>query len=197
MNTERGPNMQEEQWNAISHCDPSYDGKFFYAVKTTGVFCRPSCKSRVPNRDNVLVFMTADAAMADGFRACKRCRPDKFHWPAEELSHRTIEYINTHYIEPLTLSVIARSLHINQYHLHHTFKRIVGKTPVEYLLQKRISEAKRLLKESNLTVTEVAVAVGFVNAAHFSTVFRKQQGFPPSTYRSGVKARFAQLSALE
>jgi AraC family transcriptional regulator of adaptative response / methylphosphotriester-DNA alkyltransferase methyltransferase len=190
--------MQEEQWNAIANCDPSYDGQFFYAVKTTGIFCRPSCKSRVPNRENVLIFMTVDAAIEAGFRACKRCRPDKFRWPTEELAHRAIEYIDTHYSEPLTLGVIADSLHINQYHLHRIFKRIVGVTPVEYLLQERISKAKRLLKESNLSVTEIAVAVGFVNAAHFSTVFRKQTGLSPSAYRSGLKTIDAKLlSGLE
>ncbi len=189
--------MQEEQWNAISQCDPSYDGQFFYAVKTTGVFCRPSCKSRVPNQDNVLIFMTIDAAMEAGFRACKRCRPDQFHWPAEELAYKTMKYIETHYSESLSLRVIAESLHINQYHLHHIFKRIVGVTPLEYLIQERILEARRLLQESNLTVTEVALTVGFVNAAHFSTVFRKHLGLSPSAYRDGVKVSDVQASVLE
>ncbi len=175
--------MQDEQWYAISNCDPLYDGQFVYAVKSTGVFCRPSCKSRVPNRDNVIVFVTVDAAMDAGFRACKRCRPDQFHTPVEELAQKTMKYIEAHYSEPLTLSVIAGNLHINQYHLHHIFKRMVDLTPVEYVLQYRISQARRLLTESQLSVTEVAMAVGFVNAAHFSTVFRKQIGVSPSTYR--------------
>lgn len=176
--------MIEEQWNAIINRDPSYDGQFFYAVKTTGIFCRPSCKSRDPNRDNVLVFMTVDAAMAAGFRTCKRCRPDQFRRPAEELVHKTMEYIEMHYSEPLTLGGVAEALHISHYHLHHVFKRLTGFTPVEFLLQVRLAEAKRLLEETTLNVTEAAVSVGFVSVAHFSTVFRKQVGQSPSAYRN-------------
>lgn len=179
--------MLDEQWNAIIHGDSSCDGQFFYAVKTTGIFCRPSCKSREPKKDNVLVFMTVDAAIEAGFRACKRCRPDQFRWPAEELVHRTKEYIEAHYSEPLTLGGISKALHINQYHLHHVFKRMAGLTPVEYLLHKRLTEAKELLEDTDLNVTEVAVSVGFISASHFSTVFRKQFGQSPSVYRSWIQ----------
>ncbi|MHB1684381.1 MAG: bifunctional transcriptional activator/DNA repair enzyme AdaA [Bacilli bacterium] len=189
--------MLEEQWNAIINCDSSYDGQFFYAVRTTGIFCRPSCKSRDPNRDNVLVFMTVDAAMEAGFRTCKRCRPDKFRWPAEELVHKTKEYIEEHYSEPLTLGGIAKALHISQYHLHHVFKRLTGLTPVEYLLQTRLAEANRLLEETNLNVTEVAVSVGFVSVAHFSTVFRKQLGQSPSAHRSLIRVSETDVSELK
>ncbi len=178
--------MLEEHWNAIIQCESSYDGHFFYAVKTTGIFCRPSCKSREPKKDNVLVFLTVDAAMEAGFRACKRCRPDQFRWPAEELVHKTKEYIDTYYSEPLTLGGIAKALHINQYHLHHVFKRIAGLTPVEYLRDKRLTEAKQLLQDTVLNVTEVAVSVGFISAAHFSTLFRKQFGLSPTTFRSRI-----------
>lgn len=189
--------MLEEQWNAIIHCDSSYDGQFLYAVKTTGIFCRPSCKSRDPKRDNVLILMTVDAATEVGFRACKRCRPDQFRWPAEDLVHKTKEYIEAHYGESLTLGAIAAALHINQYHLHHVFKRLIGTTPVEYLLQKRLSEAKRLLGAQKLNITEVALAVGFVNAAHFSTVFRKQLGQSPSDYRNRARSTLSMMPEME
>ncbi len=63
--------LTDEKWSAIIHNDASYDGAFYYAVKTTGIFCRPSCKSRVPNKENVLVFDTADAALEKHFRPCK------------------------------------------------------------------------------------------------------------------------------
>lgn len=190
--------MQEEQWNAIVNCDSSFDGRFFYAVKTTGIFCRPSCKSRAPKRENVFVFTTVDAALDAGFRACKRCRPDEYRWPAEELAHKTIEYMNTHYSDPLTLHLIADSLHINPYHLHRIFKRVVGVTPAEYLMQKRIAEAaKKLLDETERNITEIAAAVGFVNPAHFSTVFRKQIGQSPSAYRNRQQKTEFKVSELE
>lgn len=180
--------MLKEQWNAIIQCDSSYDGQFFYAVKTTGIFCRPSCKSRGPMKDNVLIFITVDAAMEAGFRACKRCRPDQLRWPDEELVHKTEEYIGAHYSESLTLGGIAKALHISQYHLHRVFKRMGGSTPVQYLLQKRLTEAKQLLQDTDLNVTEVAVSVGFINTAHFSTLFRKQFGQSPKVYRSQVRS---------
>ncbi|GMA62794.1 bifunctional transcriptional activator/DNA repair enzyme AdaA [Alicyclobacillus fastidiosus] len=189
--------MQEEQWNAIASCDSAYDGQFFYAVKTTGIFCRPSCKSRIPKRDNVVVFLTIDAAMDADFRPCKRCKPDQFQWPAEELARKTMDYIDAHHSEPLTLGIMANGLHINQYHLHHIFKRVVGVTPREYLLQKRIAQAKRLLDEREFSVTDIAASVGFVNAAHFSTVFRKQIGLSPSEYRNRPKTTDSKLSELD
>ena len=178
--------MLEEQWKAITQCDRSYDGKFFYAVMTTRIFCRPSCKSRVPNRDNVTIVMTVDDALQAGYRACKRCRPDQFRWPAEELVDWATEYIRAHYNEPLTLGRIAQTLHINRYHLHHTFKRMAGTTPVEYLRQERMAAAKQLLETSCMTVMEIAMAVGFVSAGHFSSVFRKHFGTSPSVYRRGL-----------
>ena len=68
--------MREEMWKAVSENDPSYDGILFYAVKSTGIYCRPSCKSKIPKRENVCFFDTAEKARAAGFRPCKRCRSD-------------------------------------------------------------------------------------------------------------------------
>lgn len=176
--------MQEDEWNAIINCDASYDEQFFYAVKTTGIFCRPSCKSRAPIRDNVVMFKTVDEAIESGFRPCKRCKPDQYRYPAEELTYKAMDYIDAHYSEPLTLGAIASNMHINPYHIHRVFKRILGVTPIEYLLQKRITEAKRFLEETKFSVMDIAVSVGFVNVAHFSTVFRKHTGLSPSVYRN-------------
>ena len=130
--------------------------------------------------------MTVDDAFQAGYRACKRCRPDQFRWPAEELVDRATGYIRAHYHEPLTLGVIAQTLHMNQHHLHHTFKRMVGITPVECLTQERMAAAKQLLETSGMTVMEIAMAVGFVSAGHFSSVFRKHLDTPPSVYRRGL-----------
>ena len=121
-----------------------------------------------------------------GFRSCKRCRPDQLRWPAEELVHKTKEYIDAYYSESLTLGGIAKAVHTNQYHLNHIFKQITGMTPVEYLRDKRLTEAKQLLQATDQTVIEVAVSVGFISAAHFSTAFRKQFGFSPTTFRRRI-----------
>ena len=176
--------MQKEQWQAIMDCDASFNGKFFYAVKTTHIFCRPSCKSRPPKQDNVLIFLTVVAAMDAGFRACKRCRPDQYRLPMEELAHHTMDYIDRHYKDPLTLGNLAKSLHTSPYHIHHIFKRINGMTPIVYLQRKRMVEAKKLLENTELRITEVAMTVGFANIAHFTTVFKNQVGQTPSAYRT-------------
>lgn len=175
--------MQKEEWHAIVHCDSSYDGQFFYAVKTTGIFCRPSCRSRAPKPDHVVLFATVDAAIDSGFRACKRCQPEKLHYPVEEMVHRAMRYMDGHYNEPLTLGVLAKELHLNPYRLHHIFRRITGVTPADYILTKRITEAKRLLMNTNLSVTDIAMSVGIVSASHFSTVFHKRTGHSPTVFR--------------
>lgn len=72
--------MQDIYWNAVKNSDPSYDGVFFYAVTTTNIFCRPSCKSRLPKREHVMFFRTKEEAKSKGFRPCKRCRPDDETW---------------------------------------------------------------------------------------------------------------------
>lgn len=176
--------MQDEQWVAIVNCNDSYDGVFFYAVKTTGIFCRPSCRSRTPKRDNVCVFRNAENALEANFRPCKRCRPDQLRWPDEELASHTTRFIDEHFNEPLTLVTLAKILHVSPYHLHHIFKRITNMTPSEYLVLKRLSEAKRLLLESGKSITEIAGIIGFVNPGHFSTVFLKKVGMSPTVFRS-------------
>ena len=81
----RTPAHDEERWQAVKRRDPAFDGKFFFAVRTTGVFCRPSCASRPAKRENVSFFSTATEAEKAGYRACKRCRPDKLDAPDPQI----------------------------------------------------------------------------------------------------------------
>jgi AraC family transcriptional regulator, regulatory protein of adaptative response / methylphosphotriester-DNA alkyltransferase methyltransferase len=176
--------MNEEVWEAIINCDSAYDGKFFYGVDTTKIFCRPSCKSRNPKRENVRVFSSIEEAVSANFRPCKRCRPDHMRWPDEDLVQRVVKLIENRYQEVLTLSNLANVLYVSPYHLHRTFKRVVGQTPADYLRTTRLKAAQKLLTETEKTITDIAIAVGFPNVAHFSTVFQKQFGVAPSAYRS-------------
>jgi len=175
--------MDEVLWKAITRCDPHYDGKFFYGVDTTGVFCRPSCKSRNPKRENVRIFLTINEAVSANFRPCKRCSPDHLRWPNEDLTHHVVELIESRYQESLTLPKLADMLHMSPYHLHRTFKRVTGQTPAQFLKNTRLKTAKHLLAETDKTISDVAVAAGFPNTAHFSTAFLKQYGLTPSAYR--------------
>jgi AraC family transcriptional regulator of adaptative response / methylphosphotriester-DNA alkyltransferase methyltransferase len=176
--------VDNEMWQAIITSDPTYDGKFYYAVKTTGIFCRPSCKSKNPMKEHVMIYTTTEQAEAANFRPCKRCRPDGKRLPDEEWVEQITELLGQRYNQQLTLPIIAELLHASPYHMHRTFKRIMGVTPAEYIHQKRMTAAKKLLSETGLTITEVAMNVGFLNAAHFSTAFQKNTRMTPTEYRN-------------
>ncbi|WP_213587386.1 bifunctional transcriptional activator/DNA repair enzyme AdaA [Paenibacillus sp. J2TS4] len=175
--------MSEEKWRAIVQNDSSYDGKFYYAVKTTGIFCRPSCKSRVPNKDHVKIFTYAEEALSEGFRPCKRCKPDGMRLPDEEWVEQIAQWIEKNYTEAWTLDMLADKFHGSPYHLQRTFKRVMKMSPAEYIQQVRIAKAMDDLASTNKTITEVALAVGIPNAAHFATLFHKRTGLTPTNYR--------------
>ncbi len=95
----------------------------FYAVKSTGIFCRPSCKSRIPNRNNVRIFHHAEQALSENFRPCKRCKPNGITLPNEEWVEQIKDYIEKHYDESLTLDMLAEMCHGSPFHLQRTFKK--------------------------------------------------------------------------
>lgn len=175
----------DAQWQAILANDAAQDGQFFYAVVSTGIFCRPSCKSRPPKRENVLVFATAEQARAAHFRPCKRCKPEGQRLPDQEWVEQIADYINRHYQDKLTLETLAEACHGSPYHLQRTFKRVVRMTPTEYLVRRRIDEAKHALaeSESQRTVAEIAQEVGIGSAAYLITLFKKITGITPNEYR--------------
>src|SRR5699024_12385145 len=113
-------------WNAIVVFDSSYDGMFVYAVKTTCVFCRPSCKSNVPNSDNVSVFSNAAEAQKAGYRPCKRCRPDlksvTTYDPLKLVVKETMEFIEDNYGQTILLDELATVVGISRFHLNRLFK---------------------------------------------------------------------------
>ncbi|MFC5405901.1 bifunctional transcriptional activator/DNA repair enzyme AdaA [Cohnella soli] len=175
--------ISDEMWRAIVLCDASYDGKFYYAVKTTGIYCRPSCKSRVPSRANVKVFANGEQAAAEQFRPCKRCKPDGGRMPTEEWVALIADEIEKKYAEPLTLTSLSDRFHASPFHLQRMFKKLKGVSPAEYVTIVRIEKAKELLAGTNLSVSEVGLAVGIGNAAHFSTQFASHAGMTPSHFR--------------
>jgi len=175
--------IDKPQWNAVISNDASYDGKFFYGVRTTGIFCRPSCKSKAPKYDNVLGFRHPEDALAQGFRPCKRCKPTGQRVPDQEWVSVVTDYITHHYSESLTLDMLAQISHGSPYHLHRVFKRITGLTPVQYIQNIRMTEAKKLLVSTSLTVSDIGRQVGIANPAYFSALFRKLTGQTPAQYR--------------
>lgn len=175
--------VDDEQWQAVIRNDPSYDGRFYYAVKTTGIFCRPSCKSKPPNRDNIGFFRTANEAMAAKFRPCKRCRPAGQRLPDEEWIALAAEHIDRSYKQPLTLAQLAAVCHGTPYHLHRTFKKVRGLTPVQYMQSVRIAKAKEALRASAESIAKIGESVGLPNLPYFITLFKRITGCTPARYR--------------
>ncbi|MFF2289110.1 bifunctional transcriptional activator/DNA repair enzyme AdaA [Peribacillus butanolivorans] len=175
--------IPNDYWKAIVECDVAYDDHFLFGVKTTGIFCRPSCKSRVPNKENVQIFKNANMALEENFRPCKRCKPEGLNLPTDEWIEQITEWIEQHYSEPLTLNILADISHGSPYHLQRLFKRVKGLSPTEYIQQLRLEKAIRMLESSEQPVTEIGLAVGFSSTPYFITLFKKKMGYTPSGYR--------------
>ncbi|MVP01849.1 bifunctional transcriptional activator/DNA repair enzyme AdaA [Paenibacillus lutrae] len=175
--------ISDEQWRAIIHNDPAYDHKFFYAVKSTGIFCRPSCKSRPPRKENVRIYGNAKEALEARFRPCKRCKPTGERLPDHEWAVQITRCIEMNYMEPLTLNILADMCHGSPYHLQRTFKRVMGITPTEYIQRQRTARAIEYLIHTEKAIHEIAVNVGIANTPYFITLFKKSTGHTPAEYR--------------
>ncbi|MEA0553059.1 bifunctional transcriptional activator/DNA repair enzyme AdaA [Lysinibacillus irui] len=182
-----GEIMTDEKWQAIINNDTAYNNQFFYAVKSTGIFCKPSCKSRVPKKENVYIFQNAEQALRANFRPCKRCKPTNENLPDSEWVDLITAYIDQHFTEKLTLDSLASICHGSPYHMHRTFKKIKGITPVEYIQQVRVHTAKKILIQTNKAIGDIAISVGMTNTPYFITLFKKKTGLTPAQFRQMSK----------
>lgn len=174
--------IDSERWNAVITNDRSYDGKFFYGVKSTGIFCRPSCTSKPPVPKNVVFFNSREDAERAGFRPCKRCRPDLIAYdPAAKLVDEAKAIIDCSFAERLDLKEKLNSLGVTRRHLTELFEKRFDMSPEQYLAQVRFQRAKELL-DAGSRVTDVAFAVGLESSASFATFFKKQAGISPTEY---------------
>src|SRR6266550_2022011 len=146
---EEAPMNEAVAWESVLHRDPTADDRFLYGVTTTGIYCRPSCPSRRPKRDNVAFFSSAEAAERAGFRACQRCRPNH-----AKTANRAVEsardYIDTHLAdfaeERITLEVLGEESGMSPYHLQRKFKEALGLTPAQYIRARKSERLKGELK---------------------------------------------------
>ncbi|WP_199615244.1 bifunctional transcriptional activator/DNA repair enzyme AdaA [Paenibacillus alkalitolerans] len=185
--------MDESIWKAIAKCDAEFDGKFYYGVITTGIFCRPSCKSRTPSKANVRVFQEAEEALQAGFRPCKRCRPDELHWhPDEQLAMTVKKFIDRNYTEKITLQSLASRTFVSPFHLQRVFSKVMNVSPVQYVTEVRLQAAKYLLAHTTLPIRQIAQQTGFRTGPRLSAVFGKKLGVPPAEFREniGFKVQF-------
>jgi AraC family transcriptional regulator, regulatory protein of adaptative response / methylated-DNA-[protein]-cysteine methyltransferase len=174
------------RWTAVLAHDRMADGTFVYAVRSTGVYCRPSCPSRRPRRDRVAFFEAPADARAAGFRACKRCNPDAPAHAADPWAdriRRACVYLANVDGHP-ALATLARRLGGSPYHLQRNFKRLVGVTPREYAEACRLRKVKQHLQRGG-DITGAIFDAGYASSSRFYERAVPKLGMAPSVYRRG------------
>lgn len=177
--------LDESRWLAVETRDNRKDAEFVFAVRTTGIFCRPSCSARHPLRKNVLFFAGSADAQAAGFRPCKRCQPDKL---APELQRaervtqacRIIETSNS----PLTLNELASQVAMSPFHFHRLFKSVTGLTPNAWQKALRTQRLREQLAQGE-TVTRAVFDAGFQSGSNFYQQANAALGMTARQYRQG------------
>ena len=181
---------EETCWNAVLTKNRGHDGRFFFGVMTTGVYCRPGCSARTPRRENVRFYRSPAEAEADGLRPCLRCRPSAHDVdPNAGRIRQVCEYIraNSENGEALTLEHLSRQAGISPFHLQRTFKAEVGITPKQFVERCRIEALKTKLRESD-SVTAAVYDAGFGSSSRVYERSDAHLGMTPRAYRTGARS---------
>jgi AraC family transcriptional regulator of adaptative response / DNA-3-methyladenine glycosylase II len=179
---------EDKCYAALSRRDPTLDGLFLVAVRTTGIYCRPICPARIPLRRNTRFFRTAAEAQEAGFRPCLRCRPesapDSPAWLGSLASvNRALRLIDEGTLVECDMETFAARLGMTSRQLRRLFAQHVGASPLAVEQTRRIHLAKKLLHETLLPITEIAFAAGFGSVRRFNETFQAMFGRPPSAFR--------------
>jgi AraC family transcriptional regulator of adaptative response / DNA-3-methyladenine glycosylase II len=175
-------------YRAIATRDARFDGRFFTAVKTTRIYCRPICPARTPKPENVVFFPSAAAAQSAGFRPCLRCRPET----APELAAwrgtsntiaRALALIEGGALDDNDVDALATRLGVGERHLRRLFDQHLGASPIAVAQTRRVLLAKQLIHETTLPMTQIAMAAGFGSIRRFNETFSRLFGRPPSKLR--------------
>ncbi len=178
-------NHNTQQWQAVVDRDSSQDGKFVFAVSSTGVYCRPSCPARRPRRENVAFFNNPEEAEKAGYRACLRCRPKAVGNPQSNAVKAMCRYIERHLDEPITLAQLGREFHQSPFHLQRTFKAVLGITPRAYADSCRMDQLKENLRAGH-SVTRAMYDAGYGSSSRLYERTASHLGMTPDKYRRGA-----------
>jgi AraC family transcriptional regulator, regulatory protein of adaptative response / methylated-DNA-[protein]-cysteine methyltransferase len=175
----------DPRWTALIERDATTDGKFYYSVSTTGVYCRPSCAARLARPENVQFHSTCEDAEKAGFRACKRCKPNQVGI-AEQTATKIAKAcrLNERSDETPSLKTMAGYVGMSAFHFHRTFKSISGLTPTEYAAAHRNKRMRASLERSN-TVTDAIYDAGFNSSGRFYENSTQVLGMTPTRFREG------------
>lgn len=183
--TRKSYTNDDERWQAVLDRDAAADDRFYYSVRTTGVYCRPSCPSRLPLRKNVAFHASPEEAEAKGFMPCKRCRPRA---PSQRERHREIvaracRIIERSEVNP-RLDALAEAVGISKHHFHRIFKKETGITPREYARAWRDKQVQNQLGEKR-SVTEIIYDAGYNSSGRFYENAQQSLGMTPTRRRRG------------
>ena len=184
----------DQRWQKVLARDPAADGQFFYSVKTTGIYCRPSCGARHPRPENVAFHATASEAEHAGFRPCKRCKPDQ---PALSAMHaekiaQACRMIERAEVTP-TLKELAAHARLSTYHFHRLFKSMIGLTPKAYASAHKARAVREKLGVE-ATITDAIYAAGYTSNSRFYETATDTLGMTPAQFVKGginTEIRFA------
>jgi AraC family transcriptional regulator of adaptative response/methylated-DNA-[protein]-cysteine methyltransferase len=187
---------KDPRWQKLISKDSFSDGIFYYSVKTTGVYCRPSCGARAPKPENVDFYTSTTEAEKAGFRPCKRCKPDQLSLKKQQTQLITdlCRWIEQGDESP-TLENLAKRAQMSPFHLHRVFKEVVGVTPKSYVFAQRKKRIQQELKEKKTkNITEAIYEAGYNSNGRFYEESKQLLGMTPKRYRSGgnqIEIRFA------
>ncbi|MFD8901780.1 DNA-3-methyladenine glycosylase 2 family protein [Streptomyces ardesiacus] len=185
---------EDLRYEAVRSRDARFDGAFFFAVETTGIYCRPSCPAVTPKRHNVRFFATAAAAQGSGFRACRRCRPDAVPGSADwnvraDVVGRAMRLIGDGVVDREGVAGLAGRLGYSVRQVQRQLTAEVGAGPVALARAQRAHTARVLLQTTGLPVTEIAFAAGFASVRQFNDTIRTVYAATPSELRAAAPAR--------
>jgi AraC family transcriptional regulator, regulatory protein of adaptative response / methylated-DNA-[protein]-cysteine methyltransferase len=187
----------EECWTAVENRDAGADGSFFYGVRTTGVYCRPGCASRLPLRKNTLFFETAAAAKAAGLRPCKRCRPDEPSVAARHVAaiEKACALIRASETVP-SLAELAAAAAISRFHFHRVFKDVVGTTPRDYARTHRLARLGEKL-DAGQPIAAAIYEAGFGSSSRAYEAAPSGLGMTPGARRHGGRGEVIRFATVE
>lgn len=178
----------DQCYEAVRTRDTRFDGRFFVAVKTTRIYCRPICRVKTPMRKNCQFYSHAAAAEVAGFRPCKRCRPElapgsSLMEVSSQLARNAAYQINQDFLSEHSLEELAAKLGVTDRHMRQVFRDEFGVSPVEFWQTQRLLLAKQLLTDSTMSVTDVAMASGFQSLRRFNALLKERYRLTPTELR--------------
>jgi AraC family transcriptional regulator of adaptative response/methylated-DNA-[protein]-cysteine methyltransferase len=184
-----------EHWRAVVQRDGNFDGVLYYAVRSTKIYCRPSCPSRRPKPENVRFYFAPEEAEHAGFRACKRCRPRTARAADPQIEHvrRICRHIEENLESSLTLEELSGVIALSPHHLQRTFKQVTGVSPHDYIAARRSATFKAALRFGH-DVTSAIYEAGYTSPSRVYENSNERLGMTPAQYRRGaeqVSVRFA------